>query len=67
MQIAALVLLSLLSASSAVAQPAAPPQIVVSGDGVIKATPDQAWVSIGVESRAKVSKDAQQRNAQAMA
>lgn len=60
------VLLSLLSVSSAFAQPAAPPQIVVSGEGTIKATPDQAWVSIGVESRSKASRDAQQRNAQAM-
>jgi hypothetical protein len=45
---------------------AEPPQIVVSGEGIIKATPDQAWVSIGAESRAKTSKDAQQRNADAM-
>jgi uncharacterized protein YggE len=65
MQIAAFVLFSLLAAPGAFAQSAGP-QIVVTGEGTIKATPDQAWVSIGVESRSKVSKDAQQRNAQAM-
>ena len=49
------------------AQPAAePPQIIVSGEGIVKATPDQAWVSIGAETRSKSSKDAQQRNAEAM-
>ena len=52
--------------SAAYAQQPAEPQIVVTGEGVVKATPDQAWVSIGAESRSKVSKDAQQRNAEAM-
>ena len=42
------------------------PPIVVTGEGIVKATPDQAWVSIGAESRRRVSKDAQQRNAEAM-
>lgn len=42
------------------------PSIVVSGEGVVKATPDQAWVRIGAESRSKSSKDAQQRNAEVM-
>ena len=42
------------------------PAIVVSGEGVVKATPDQAWVRIGAESRSKTSKDAQQRNAEVM-
>lgn len=60
-------LLSLLLATSAAAQtPDGPPQVVVTGEGVVKATPDQAWVTIGAESRSKVSKDAQQRNAESM-
>jgi hypothetical protein len=60
--------LSLLCAATAAAQSnPEPPQVIVSGEGVVKATPDQAWVSIGAESRSKVSKDAQQRNADAMA
>ena len=43
-----------------------PPTVVVSGEGVVTAVPDQAWIRIGAESRAKVSKDAQARNAEAM-
>ncbi len=42
------------------------PSIVVSGEGIVKVTPDQAWVRIGAESRSKNSKDAQQRNAEVM-
>jgi uncharacterized protein YggE len=48
------------------AQTIDPPQIIVTGDGVVKATPNQAWITIGAESRSKTSKDAQQRNAEAM-
>jgi uncharacterized protein YggE len=67
MKTIALSLLSLLLCSlPAVAQTAEPPQIIVTGEGTVKATPDQAWVSIGAESRSKVSKDAQQRNAETM-
>ena len=56
----------MLGSTTASAQPPVEPQIVVTGEGIVKATPDQAWVSIGAESRSKVSKDAQQRNAEAM-
>jgi len=66
MRLIALLLLSLAIATSAAAQSAEPPQIIVTGEGVVKATPDQAWVSIGSETRSKISKDAQQRNAEAM-
>jgi uncharacterized protein YggE len=52
--------------SAASAQTVEPPQIIVTGEGVIKATPDQARVTIGAESRSKSSKDAQQRNAEVM-
>lgn len=65
MVLASLVLLS----SLALAQPQAvtePPSIVVSGEGVVKVAPDQAWVRIGTESRSKNSKDAQQQNASVM-
>ncbi|MDP3719978.1 MAG: SIMPL domain-containing protein [Acidobacteriota bacterium] len=56
------------SATVAAAQtaPPEPPTVVVSGEGVVKAVPDQAWVTIGTESRSKVSKEAQSRNAEAM-
>jgi uncharacterized protein len=56
----------LLCSSLAAAQTTEPPQLIVTGEGVVKATPDQAWISIGAESRSKISKDAQQRNAEAM-
>jgi uncharacterized protein YggE len=67
MKIFAVALLSLLLCSPAAsAQTAEPPQAVVTGEGTVKATPDQAWVSVGAENRSKLSKDAQQRNAEAM-
>ncbi|HEX6164713.1 MAG TPA: SIMPL domain-containing protein [Vicinamibacterales bacterium] len=53
-------------ATPAFAQSEPTSQVVVTGDGVVKATPDQAWVTIGAETRSKNSKDAQQRNADAM-
>jgi uncharacterized protein len=46
--------------------PADPPSVIVTGEGVVKVAPDQAWVRIGTESRSKVSKEAQQRNAEVM-
>jgi uncharacterized protein YggE len=68
MKLIPLILMGLSLVTSAAAQtPAAePPQIIVTGDGVVKAAPDQAWVQIGAESRSKVSKEAQQRNAEIM-
>jgi uncharacterized protein YggE len=40
--------------------------IVTSGEGLVQAAPDRAFVSIAAESRAKLPKEAQQANAQAM-
>ena len=40
--------------------------IVVLGEGVVKVTPDRAWIRVGAESRSKGSKEAQQRNAEVM-
>jgi uncharacterized protein len=54
---------------SAAAQPASavePPVVVISGEGVLKSAPDQAWVRIGAETRAKVAREAQAQNAAAM-
>jgi uncharacterized protein YggE len=63
-----LVIVALLFASSIASAQTAndPPAVVVSGEGVIKVAPDQAWVRIGTESRSKVPKEAQQRNAEVM-
>jgi uncharacterized protein YggE len=43
-----------------------PPVIVVTGEGIVKAAPDQAFVRIGAETRSKVSKEAQTQNAALM-
>ena len=56
----------MLCSTVALAQSAEPPQVIVTGEGLVKATPDQAWINIGAENRSKISKDAQQRNAEAM-
>jgi uncharacterized protein len=68
MKVIPIVLMSLCFAAPAAAQTAGdnPPQVTVSGEGVVKVAPDQAWVRIGTESRSKVSKEAQQRNAEVM-
>lgn len=57
-----------LAPSSALAQtPAqAEPVVVVSGQGLVKAQPDQAFVTLAAESRSKNPKEAQAQNAQAM-
>jgi uncharacterized protein len=68
MKLVAIILMSLSLAASAAAQTPDTdlPQIIVTGEGLAKATPDQAFISIGAETRSKASKDAQQRNAEAM-
>ena len=43
------------------------PVVVTTGEGVVKRAPDQAWVTIAAESRAKTPADAQKMNADAMA
>ena len=43
-----------------------PSTVTVTGEASVTAVPDQAWVRVGAESRSKISKEAQQRNAEAM-
>jgi uncharacterized protein len=43
------------------------PVVVMSGEGLVKAAPDQAWVTLAVESRSKNPKEAQSANTKAMA
>ena len=57
---------SLATSAAAQTPTAEPPQVIVTGEGAVKAAPDQAWVQIGAETRSKASKDAQQRNADIM-
>jgi uncharacterized protein YggE len=44
-----------------------PPVVVTTGEGLIETVPDRAWISITAESRAGNPRDAQKRNAEAMA
>ena len=64
---AQLLVIALLFGSPTFAQTAPDPSSVsVTGEGIVEVAPDQAWVRIGTESRSKVSKEAQQRNAEVM-
>jgi hypothetical protein len=62
----ATVILALLPASAAAQQPREAPVIVMSGEGLVQAVPDRAWVTITAESRAGSPREAQRRNAEAM-
>ena len=48
--------------------PALPPepQVVVTGEGLVQAVPDRAWITISAESRASNPREAQKRNTEAM-
>jgi len=65
---AAIVIAVLLTSSSAVAQTPASTEslVVVTGEGLVKAAPDQAWVTLATEHRSKNPKDAQSQIAKAM-
>ena len=43
-----------------------PPVVVTSGEGLVQAAPDRAWITIAAESRAGNPRDAQRRNGDAM-
>jgi uncharacterized protein YggE len=67
--LAALVLF-LIPAGAFAQQPAptvpAEPVVVVSGEGLVQAVPDRAWITISAESRASNPREAQKRNTEAM-
>jgi uncharacterized protein YggE len=46
--------------------PATPPLVVVTGEGVVTAVPDRAWITITTESRAPSPREAQRLNTAAM-
>lgn len=63
------VLLTSTAAVAAQQQPTPPPAeptAVASGQGVVLAVPDRAWITIGAESRAPSPREAQRLNAEAM-
>ena len=57
---------SLLAPTVVSAQTPQPDVVVVSGEGLIKSAPDQAWVTLVVESRSRNSRDAQSQTSQTM-
>jgi uncharacterized protein YggE len=61
-------LLTLTSATFAQQQPTATadPVVVASGQGVVYAVPDRAWITVSAESRAPSPREAQRLNAEAM-
>src|SRR5688500_18030538 len=60
-------LLTLTSAAAAQQSPTPPdPTVVASGQGVVFAVPDRAWITISAESRAPSPREAQRLNAEAM-
>lgn len=70
-RIAIVILAALLAATALNAQQPQPATreesvVVTSGEGVVQAVPDRAWVSITAESRASSPREAQRRNADAM-
>jgi len=67
----ALVLLSLSAVAPLRAQAPAPPAsqepvVVVSGEGLVQATPDRGWIMVSAESRAPSPREAQRRTAELM-
>jgi uncharacterized protein YggE len=62
----ALFLFAPLTASAQQPLVPAEPHVVTSGQGVVQAVPDRAWVGIGAESRASTAREAQRLNTAAM-
>jgi len=57
--------------SASAQQPTVPrdiqrPVVVTTGDGIVQATPDRAWITVTAESHAASPRDAQRKNADAM-
>lgn len=61
-----LLLLTPLTAGAQQNTTSEPPVVVTSGEGLVQATPDRAWITISAETRAGNPRDAQRRNAEAM-
>jgi uncharacterized protein YggE len=59
--------MSLLTGAVGAQEPAPPtPSIVTSGEAIVRRAPDQAFVTLAVETRARNPRDAQGQNAEAM-
>lgn len=62
----AAILLLLTPALAVAQQPRPEPLVVTTGEGLVQAVPDRAWVNITAESRAQNPREAQRRNVEAM-
>ena len=62
----AMLLLLLAPAAASARQPRDVPAIVTTGEGLVQAAPDRAWITVTAESRAGSPREAQRRNAEAM-
>lgn len=62
----AVLALSALPAGAQTPPPREEPVVVTTGEGIVQAVPDRAFVSISAESRASSPREAQRRNAEAM-
>ena len=63
-----IIALLLLTPALAAAQqpPREGPVVVTTGEGIVQAVPDRAWITISAESRGGNAREAQRRNAEAM-
>ena len=64
--LAALACVALAAPAFAQSSALAEPVVIVTGEGLVKAAPDIAWVTLAVESRSKSPKEAQAQNAKSM-
>jgi uncharacterized protein YggE len=60
------ILVLLTPALAGAQQPRPEPAVVTTGEGLVQAVPDRAWVNITAESRAGSAREAQRRNIEAM-
>jgi len=69
MKLFAAVILLATPLAAAAQQPATPrdqPTVVTSGEGLVQAVPDRAWMSVSAETRATSPREAQRKNAEVM-
>jgi len=63
---AVVVMLPIAASAQQQGAPRDQPVVITSGDGVVQAVPDRAWITVSAESRASSPRDAQRKNAEAM-
>jgi uncharacterized protein YggE len=66
MTVAAVLLMTSLASAQTAQGGSNEPVVVVTGEGVVHATPDRAWITVGAESRASSAREAQRRNTDLM-